>query len=73
MTSDNPIVGCLTLILVAILLGTMFTLLFFMEKVTCTQKAKALGYKGSYGVITGCVLEKPNGKKVLLEQLRDFE
>ena len=43
------------------------------EKFECSAKAKTLGYKCEYSFIIGCVLEKPNGKKMLLEQLRDFD
>lgn len=40
---------------------------------SCHQKAKALGYECTWQIGAGCVLEKPDGKKVLLEQLRDFD
>ena len=43
------------------------------NKITCESKASALGYKYEYGFWHGCVLEKPDGKRVLLEQLRDFD
>lgn len=44
-----------------------------MANYACHKKAEALGYKCSWHFGSGCVLEKPNGKKVLLEQLREFE
>ena len=43
------------------------------EKAQCNSKANALGYSHDYGYLQGCVLIKPDGKKVLLEQLRDFD
>ena len=43
---------------------------FVVSQLECTSKAKALGYKCEWGVFQGCVLEKPNGSKVLLENLR---
>jgi len=46
--------------------------IYILEKIQCSAKATALEYKCSYSFWQGCVLEKPNGKKVLLEQLRDF-
>ena len=45
---------------------------YFMDKIECNTKANAIGYKSEYHYFTGCVLEKPNGKKVLLRQLRDY-
>lgn len=41
-----------------------------LSQLKCTSKAKALGYKCEWGLFQGCVLEKPNGSKVLLENLR---
>lgn len=41
-----------------------------LSQLQCTLKAKALGYKCEWGLLQGCVLEKPNGSKVLLENLR---
>ena len=46
---------------------------YLAAETRCTAKAEALGYMSDYKFFQGCVLEKPNGKKVLLEQLRDFE
>ena len=48
-------------------------IVYASEFLECHCKAAALGYKCSYGVFSGCVLEKADGKKVLLEQLRDFD
>ena len=45
-------------------------MVFVSSQLECTSKAKALGYKCEWGVLQGCVLEKPNGSKVLLENLR---
>ena len=41
-----------------------------LSQLKCTSKAKALGYKCEWGLLQGCILEKPNGSKVLLENLR---
>ena len=51
----------------------VIALVIFFESVQCHAKADALGYKCKYGPISGCILQKDNGKKVLLEQLRDFD
>ena len=45
-------------------------MVFVSSQLECTSKAKALGYKCEWGIFQGCVLEKPNGSKVLLENLR---
>ena len=42
-----------------------------VDKKCCYAKAQALGYKCEYDYWAGCVIEMPDGKKVLLEQLRD--
>lgn len=55
-------------VLVCLLIATMHTI----DKTKCTYKAKALGYQCHYGMLEGCVLIKPDGKRILLEQLRDF-
>lgn len=39
----------------------------------CYSKAKALEYQCDYKPFQGCLLIKPDGKRVLLEQLRDFD
>ena len=67
MGNDN--LGCLVTIIV--LLG--FVLFgYTMNHKECEAKANALGYKYDFKYFQGCVLEKPNGKKVLLQQLRDY-
>lgn len=54
----------------------IFILLVFgayqFDKMECIAKANAIGYKCEYGILQGCILEKPNGKKVLLQQLREM-
>lgn len=45
---------------------------YIPHKIECSQTAKALNYNSKYTYFTGCVLTKPNGKKVLLKQLRDY-
>ncbi len=62
--------GCL--ILIIILLG-VYGLNYGTEELRCSKKADALGYTHDYKLWQGCVLIKPDGKRVLLEQLRDFD
>ena len=40
--------------------------------IECNAKAKVLGYTCDYGIFTGCVLHKPDGTNILLEQIRDY-
>ena len=61
-----------SLFLIFFILGTI-GFVYIIAKIECSSKANALGYKSNYAFFQGCVLEKPNGKKVLLQQLRDFE
>lgn len=54
----------------------IFGSLFFMyiyEKTTCHITAKKLNYKCEYDIFAGCIIEKENGKKVLLRQMREMD
>lgn len=60
-----------------LLIGTIFivftvAILLKGQNISCNAIAKELNYKAHFGIFTGCVLEKSNGQKVLLQQLRDF-
>ena len=57
----------LPIFLIVVMVVVMVSVLSQLE---CTSKAKALGYKCEWDIFQGCVLEKPNGSKVLLENLR---
>ena len=39
----------------------------------CKEISNALNYKYTWHYWTGCVIEKPDGSKALLRQMRDFE
>ena len=60
------------LIVLGIISLFVLGIIFIFGMIECKAKANVLGYKCEYGIITGCILEKPNGKKVLLEQLREY-
>ena len=45
---------------------------YLINKKQCNAMCTELGYKYSYGSWQGCILEKADGKKIRLEQLRDF-
>ena len=65
----NNIIGCLFLIIIlAIIIGIDYG----ADYLKCSATAKTLEYQSEYHPFTGCVLTKPNGKKVLLKQLRDY-
>ena len=65
MDEDLKAVLLFILLIVMVILGYAV-----LSQLECTSKAKALGYKCEWGLLQGCVLEKPNGNKVLLENLR---
>jgi hypothetical protein len=58
----------LLIIIVAIIIG----IIYGADYLQCSATAKTLEYQSEYNPFTGCVLTKPNGKKVLLKQLRDY-
>lgn len=45
----------------------------YADKIQCNEQAKVLNYQCEYHILTGCVLVKENGKKILLKQLRNWE
>lgn len=52
-----------------LIIALMFYGFGIFIKKECTSKAIALGYKYEYGFFKGCIVEKPNGKKFLLDRL----
>lgn len=61
-----------TIIIIASMIAFTTCISYLMGNQRCYAIANALGYKCEFHYFTGCVLEKPNGKKVLLKQLREF-
>lgn len=49
----------------------LFTIGYFMDKISCEATARALSFTPRYSIFTGCVVEKPNGNRVLLDQIRN--
>lgn len=47
------------------------TIGYFVDKISCEATARALGFNPHYTLLTGCMVEKPNGTRVLLEQIRN--
>lgn len=60
------------LIVTALILAVpLFTIAYFMDKISCEATARALSFTPHYSIFTGCVVEKPNGTRVLLDQIRN--
>lgn len=59
-------------LLVIIILAIVIGITYGGDYLECSVTAKTLEYQSEYNPFTGCVLTKPNGKKVLLKQLRDY-
>lgn len=49
----------------------VLTIGYFMDKISCEATARALSFTPHYSIFTGCVVEKPNGTRVLLDQIRN--
>lgn len=63
------------LIFIAILLFVFLVTItgaYLGDLISCKAKTNALGYEYEYGLFKGCVVEKQDGQKALLEQLRDI-
>ena len=45
---------------------------FYLDKTSCEQTSKVLGYKCQYSIWTGCIVETKNGN-MLLEQIRNVK
>lgn len=59
------------IVTVLILAVPLFTIAYFMDKISCEATARALSFTPHYSIFTGCVVEKPNGTRVLLDQIRN--
>lgn len=66
------LVEIIAFIILVIVISCVRGLNYTFQKIQCTRVAKDLNYKSEYHFITGCILEKTNGKKILLQQLRDY-
>ena len=45
----------------------------FTDYTRCKETSNALNYKYTWHYWTGCIIEKPDGSKALLRQMRNFE
>ena len=71
---DKEILGIIVgvFLTVLIMVGIVCGFQFGIDAISCSKTAEVLDYKYQYSIWTGCVVEKPNGEKFLLEQLRDI-
>ena len=71
---DKEIFGIIVgvFLTVLIMVGIVCGIQFGIDAISCSKTTEVLGYKCQYSIWTGCVVEKPNGEKFLLEQLRDI-
>lgn len=67
------ICGICFLVLIAIFLSPFFILAYGIEATTCKITGNELKMKTKYSFFAGCIVEKPNGQKVLLEQMRNLQ
>lgn len=65
---ENAIWLLINILIIAV---PLFTFGFFADKLSCEATAKVLGFTPHYAILTGCVVEKPNGTRVLLDQIRN--
>lgn len=61
------------LIILGLIMTGLIKMIICIDKKTCEAKANSLGYQCNYDVWQGCLLIKPDGRRVLLEQLRDID
>lgn len=73
----DGLVSVIGIIFLFIMFGILTSILllpiYFFEKKECKEIAKRFNYKYEFTLFTGCILEKPNGNKFLLEKLRSIE
>ena len=58
---------------VLVILLTFAISLLIIPKAQCEKIAEKLGYACEYSILTGCIFEKPDGKKILYRNLRYSE
>lgn len=58
------------------IIGLIVLFTYFVSKIVetkCEKTAEKLGYACEYSILTGCIFEKPDGKKILYRNLRYSE
>lgn len=62
------------IILISIFLatGTLISIAFKLDEISCHKTAEVMGVECSYDIMTGCIIEV-NGKKIPLQNYRGLE
>ena len=63
----------MTIMIFAFLLFACIGISSATDSIHCSAVGKTLNYKTEWHYGTGCVVEKPDGSRVLLKQMRDTE
>lgn len=70
--NDEFIIIFLSAILMTVIMATVCVMIGIkLDKISCNKIAVELGYQCNYDIWTGCIIKLPNGKKILLEQIRN--
>ena len=71
------VVWIFTAIVIAGIIGTPLffigLLVYSCNRIECNAVGKKIELKTEYSFWAGCIVEKPNGQKVLLEQMRNIQ
>ena len=70
---DVIFIAVITIGVVSTLLFSSSLIAYSVDKIECNAVGKKLDLKTDYSFWAGCIVEKPNGQKVLLEQMRNIQ
>lgn len=73
MKSDTAVFITMIIGFIIIPIVLVSWLLISLDSYSCRKTAESLGYGYEYSVWTGCILRDTNGKKFLLDQLRELK
>lgn len=73
MRSETAATITIIIVFVVIPIIVLTWLVIAADTYSCKKTAEKLDYKYEYSVWTGCVLQDTNGKKFLLDQLREVK
>ena len=62
-----------SLVFIVFIVALSTTISSLSDYTRCKETSNALNYKYTWHYWTGCVIEKPDGSKALLRQMRNFE
>ena len=65
--------GCFTVIIFGLIIFVSVIISYVSGNLECSEVGKVLNYKTEWHYWTGCIVEKPDGSKVLLRQMRAWE